>query len=165
MIPCKKLSEAPSVVTEWQQTAWCPDCEHYDRGTCVNPTRTGSSAPCPFDGDALPLREVANDPDDDHPETRLDAASCGPQESQPRSPALEQDIMQRIVQRTGGRIQMLEVETIDSRVVIRGRAPCYHLKQLALQGVLDVLGSGGAIGIELTIEVAASPSKLEAEAR
>jgi hypothetical protein len=164
MIPCKKLPEVPSVATEWQQTAWCPDCEHYDRGTCANPARAGNDAACPFDGNALPLREVAFDPGNDHPKKRLDAALCTEQESQPRSVELEQAIKCQIAQRTGRRIRLLEVEVTHDRIVIRGRAPCYHLKQLALQGVFDVLGCAAVMRIELKVEVAGSPSKSEAEA-
>jgi hypothetical protein len=35
---------------------------------------------------------------------------------------------------------MLEVEVNDDAVIIRGCAPCYYVKQLALLGALDVLG-------------------------
>ena len=56
--PCKKLHELPAVSTEWQQTASCPDCEHYYCGTCINPKRTDGNAACPFDEMPLPLREV-----------------------------------------------------------------------------------------------------------
>jgi hypothetical protein len=72
----------------------------------------------------------------------------------------EQTIKHRISQRTGGRIQELEVAMSGNRVVVRGVAPCFYLKQLALQGVLDVLGSPGIARIELDIEVR-SPSKSE----
>jgi hypothetical protein len=53
---------------------------------------------------------------------------------------------------------MLEVEVVGDRVVIRGFAPCYYLKQLLLQGVFDVLGPAGAAQIELDVEVD-NPSK------
>ncbi len=66
------------------------------------------------------------------------------EEGRPRSAELEQAIKHRIVQRTGGQIRMLKVEVIGNRVVISGCASCYHLKQLALQGVLDVMGAAGA---------------------
>ena len=80
-----------------------------------------------------------------------------------RSPEREQAIRHQILERTAGRIRTLEVEVIDNRIVIRGRAPSYYLKQLALQGVLDVLGSAGAMRIELNVEVVGSPSKSKAE--
>jgi hypothetical protein len=47
--PCNKLHELPPVCTDWQQTTWCPDCEHYDCGRCDNPIRRDGSAACPFD--------------------------------------------------------------------------------------------------------------------
>jgi hypothetical protein len=56
---CNKLHELPPVVTDWQQKAWCPDCDYYQGGICGNPIRRDSNAACPFDGKALPLREVA----------------------------------------------------------------------------------------------------------
>jgi hypothetical protein len=74
-------------------------------------------------------------------------------EDPPRPVGLDQAIRHRIVQRTGGRIHRLEVEVIGDKVVVRGSAPSYYLKQLALRGVLDVLGSAGAACIELNVEV------------
>ena len=74
---------------------------------------------------------------------------------------LEQAIRSQIVKRTGGRIQMLEVEVIGNRVVLRGCAPSHYLKQLALQGVLEVLDSSAAMRNELSVEVVGSPSKFE----
>lgn len=57
--PCKKVSELPVVVNEWQgQDLMCPDCNHYYRGMCSNPTRDSATSPCPFDGKDLPLRKV-----------------------------------------------------------------------------------------------------------
>jgi hypothetical protein len=72
----------------------------------------------------------------------------------PSATELEQAIMRQVMQRTGGRIQMLNVEVVGQAVVIRGRAPTYYLKQLALQGVLDRLGPAAEMRIELNIEVA-----------
>ncbi len=66
---------------------------------------------------------------------------------------LERAIERRIIQRTWGRIRALEVEVVDNRVIIRGRAPSYYVEQLALQGVLDVIESAGAMRIELNILV------------
>jgi hypothetical protein len=75
----------------------------------------------------------------------------------------EDSIRGRIVQRTAGRIQRLEVEVIDDMVVIRGCVPSYYLKQLALHGVLDAIGSMSETRIELNIEVC-GPSELKSEA-
>jgi hypothetical protein len=41
--------------------------------------------------------------------------------------------------RTGHRVRNLSVELFAEGVVLRGRATTYHVKQLAQQGVLDVL--------------------------
>jgi hypothetical protein len=82
--------------------------------------------------------------------------------------ALRRAIERRIVQRTWGRIQALEVEVTDNRVVVRGRSPSYYIEQLVLQGVLDLIGSAGAMRIELSIQVgtqagAARPGAGDAE--
>jgi hypothetical protein len=140
--PCKKLHELPCVSTEWQQATWCPDCDYYDLGACGNPIRGDSSVACPFDGKALPLREISAEPKKG-PQQPKDAASLG----------LEKAIMHQIVQRTGARIQMLEIEMVDNVVIVRGHAPCYHVKQLALQGVFDVLGPFRTSRVELNVDV------------
>jgi hypothetical protein len=150
---CKKLLEMHSAMTEWQQTTWYPDCEDYNLGTCVNPTRADSTAPCPFDVSPLPLLEVPVEPIGEPPRHPSFVASSKEPGNRPGSRAVEQAIKDEIVKRTGGRIQMLEVETMDNGIVIRGRAPCYYLKQLALQGVLDVIGTAGDHRIKLDVEV------------
>jgi hypothetical protein len=71
--------------------------------------------------------------------------------------ALERAIERQIMQRTWGRIQALEVKVSNSLVVVRGRAPSYYVEQLALQGVLDVIESAGAMRIELNIRVGSPP--------
>ena len=48
-------------------------------------------------------------------------------------------------------------------VSVRGSTPSYYIKQLALEGVLDVLAANGSMKIEDMIEVAASPASCEAE--
>ncbi len=58
---------------------------------------------------------------------------------------------------------MLGVEVIDRTVVVRGRAPSHHVKQLALVGVLDVLGSHDSMQVELNVEVVAREANSEAE--
>ena len=66
---------------------------------------------------------------------------------------LDKAIRLQIVQRTSARIKMLEVEIVDNVVIIRGYAPCYYVKQLALQGVFDVLGSSRTSRVELNVDV------------
>jgi hypothetical protein len=70
---------------------------------------------------------------------------------------LERAIARQVLQRTWGRIQVLKVEVTDNRVIVRGRAPSYYVEQLALQGVLDVIESGGAMRIDLDIQVGSPP--------
>jgi hypothetical protein len=69
----------------------------------------------------------------------------------------QESIKRRIVERTAGRIQSLRIETIGSRVVIHGSANSYYLKQLALRGVRDVVGSAAMNEIEFNVEVSDSP--------
>jgi len=149
---CNKLHELPPVATDWQQAAWCPACDYYDCGLCGNPIRRDSNAACPFDAKALPLREVPAEPNC-NPQQPADAASCKNPKHKPVSPGLEKAIMHQIMQRTGARIQMLEVERVDNVVIIRGYAPCYYVKQLALQGAFDVLGSFRTSRVELNVYV------------
>jgi hypothetical protein len=153
---CKKLHELPSVATDWQQTTWCPDCDYYDRGTCGNPTRSDYNTPCPFDGKIVPLREETVKLNNGESQKVLGAAVRTEPEKHPQFAALEQAIKRQIVQRTGARIQGLEVAVTDDRVIVYGCVVCYYLKQLTLQGVLDVLGSNAAMGIELNVEVVGS---------
>ncbi len=42
-----------------------------------------------------------------------------------------------IARRTGGRVWNLRVETVDGRVIVRGRSDSHHVKQLALAAVLE----------------------------
>jgi hypothetical protein len=70
---------------------------------------------------------------------------------------LEQAIERQIVQRTWGRVKALEVKVTDNQVVVRGRAASYYLEQLTLRGILDVIGSAGAMRIELNIQVNSPP--------
>jgi hypothetical protein len=141
--PCKKLPELPPVIADGQQAAWCPDCDYYDGGMCSKPVRRDGSVACPFDGKVLPLREVA-----------VEAAN-EVAESPPRPTTLEQAIKDRIVTRTGRRMQALTVERTNRQLVVRGTAPCYYVKQLALQGVLDVLHSdqGARVGFSFQVVV------------
>ena len=74
-----------------------------------------------------------------------------------RQQARERAIERQIMQRTWGRIQALEVKVSHDLVIVRGRAPSYYVEQLALQGVLDVTESAGAMLIELNIQVGSPP--------
>jgi hypothetical protein len=55
------------------------------------------------------------------------------------APDLKQQLESRISQRTGRRIRNLTVELRPERVVLRGLATNYYLKQLAQHGVRELL--------------------------
>ena len=50
-------------------------------------------------------------------------------------------VTQRVADRTGRRVKNLVVEVAGTgdRVVLRGRATCFHVKQLAQQGAREAL--------------------------
>ena len=60
---------------------------------------------------------------------------------------------------------MLEVEMLNDLVVVRGCVPSYYIKQLALQGVLDVIGSARATGVELNLQVIGSTATSGSDAQ
>ena len=76
---------------------------------------------------------------DDQPGGSLEVGPSDAPKSQPRIKALEQAIKLRIVGRTGGRMRALAIQLTEGDLFVRGTAPSYYVKQLALQGVLDVL--------------------------
>jgi hypothetical protein len=86
------------------------------------------------------------------------------QENLPQPADLKQLIERQIVERTGGRIQELAVAVSGDRVLIRGRAATFHLKQLAIQGVIDAIGSCVASQLQLEVQVSVTLSKSDAEA-
>jgi hypothetical protein len=85
------------------------------------------------------------------------------EEGRPRSAELEQAIRHRILERTGRRIRALEVEVVGDHIGIRGRTATFHLKQLALQALLEVIGTVGLNRIEHNIQVGDNPPKSDAE--
>jgi hypothetical protein len=56
-------------------------------------------------------------------------------------PELELELVRRVQTRTGRRIRDLAVELLPERVVLRGSAATYHVKQLAQQSVRELLPS------------------------
>jgi hypothetical protein len=153
MTLCKKLHELPLAATEWQQTTWCPDCEYYNIGSCGIPARIGTPAACPIDGKTVPVLEVPIVPTGELLRQAFFTALSARPETHPPSAMLEQAIRDQIMKRTGGRIQNLAVRMVENGVVIRGCVPCFYLKQLALRGVFDVVGSTAAKRIELDVDV------------
>jgi len=55
------------------------------------------------------------------------------------APSLADVVLQRVANRTGRRVRDLVVEVGPDRVTIRGRSPSFHVKQLAQQGVQEIL--------------------------
>jgi hypothetical protein len=55
------------------------------------------------------------------------------------SPPLLQELEQMVWLRTGRRVKDLAIELEPERVVLRGLAHTYHVKQLAQQGLRDLL--------------------------
>jgi hypothetical protein len=149
---CKKLLELPAVFTDWQQTTWCPECEFYDDGACRN-----LAAACPFDGAPLPVRQVAVEVSGDPLRASFRVDPAIKPESQPRSPAGREAIKQQILQQTGGRIQMLDIDITATQIVIRGRVPCYHVKQLALRAAQHAIRPEGMGKVVFDVQVMRRP--------
>lgn len=61
-----------------------------------------------------------------------------------------------IARRTGGRVRDLRVETVDGRIIVRGRSDSHHVKQLALAAVLEAFEASQSQSerVELDIDVA-----------
>jgi hypothetical protein len=57
----------------------------------------------------------------------------------PSSPQLELELESRVNVRTGRRVRNLAVELRPERVVLRGLAATYYVKQLAQQEIRDIL--------------------------
>jgi hypothetical protein len=54
-------------------------------------------------------------------------------------PHLRQELEERIQARTGRRVRNLAIELMPERVVLKGQATTYYIKQLAQHGVRDLL--------------------------
>jgi hypothetical protein len=65
-------------------------------------------------------------------------------------PSLAQRVETKVRQSAHGRIRNLVVEEIQGQVIVSGRAPSRHAKQLALQGALELL-SGDRFAERITI--------------
>lgn len=61
-----------------------------------------------------------------------------------------------ITRRTGGRVHDLRVETVNGRVIVRGRTDSHYVKQLALAAVMEAFeaSESQAERVEMDIEVA-----------
>jgi hypothetical protein len=58
-----------------------------------------------------------------------------------------------IERRTGGRVYRLRVETSEGRVVVRGHAGSYYVRQLALAAVLDALEQTQLEPVEVEVDI------------
>ena len=54
-------------------------------------------------------------------------------------PTLNERLTKSVLERTGRRISGLAVILDAGRVILTGRAACYHVKQLALSGIRELL--------------------------
>lgn len=52
---------------------------------------------------------------------------------------LQNELEQQVRVRTGRRVQNLTIELNPDRVVLRGRSSSYYVKQLAQQGIREIL--------------------------
>jgi CheY-like chemotaxis protein len=62
-----------------------------------------------------------------------------------------------ITQRTGGRVRNLRVETVDGRVIVRGRSESHHVKQLALAAVLDAFEASDPQSEKVELDIEGAP--------
>jgi hypothetical protein len=63
---------------------------------------------------------------------------------------VEDEIVARLMLRTGGRLRSLRVGTVGNRLCVWGSAPTYHVRQLAEQAALSLMP---ASRLQLEIEV------------
>jgi hypothetical protein len=64
--------------------------------------------------------------------------------------SLTTQVEARVRQETSGRIRDLTVREDHGRILIRGRTPTHHAKQLALHGALQLL-SGDRLRAEISV--------------
>lgn len=69
-----------------------------------------------------------------------------------RRQQLERDIAFQIRQRTNGHVRQLEVKVSNGQIIVSGHSDSYYTKQLAMEGIVDVLGAVET-GVLLDIEV------------
>ena len=59
----------------------------------------------------------------------------------PAEPSMVEKVTDLVRRTTHGRIRGLAVEEVQGRVIIRGRVPSHHTRQLALHAALELLSS------------------------
>ena len=65
-------------------------------------------------------------------------------------PQLEGELVRRVLDRTGRRVRHLAIELHPERIILRGQAATYYVKQLAQHGIRDLLPH---VSLENTIVV------------
>lgn len=70
------------------------------------------------------------------------------------TPELQSELEQIVRRRTGRRVRNLRVELAGERVILRGQATSYYVKQLAQHGIFEILPR---ILLENTIDVEMRP--------
>lgn len=64
--------------------------------------------------------------------------------------SLTEQIQERVLKSTHGRIRNLTVEDVSGHLFVRGQVPSHHTRQLALHGALEVL-SGDRFSAMITV--------------
>ena len=70
--------------------------------------------------------------------------------------ALPQDLERHIARRTWGRLRRLAIEVTRDRVTVRGCAPSYYVKQLAIQACLEATETAPPPRLDVDIVVTAA---------
>ena len=104
---CKKLHGA-SVMTEWREAV---TLIAITTAVCGIPTRTPNQMSCRYSMEGPRLLEIAINSGNVQLQEALRVGVCTTPEEMSRPRKLEQAVKSRIAQRTGGRIQMLEVRS------------------------------------------------------
>jgi hypothetical protein len=69
------------------------------------------------------------------------------------TPEVQLSLERHIRARTYGRIRHLSVQTTPTCVVVKGRAQCYYVKQLAIHALRELLGEQRTLLYQVDIEV------------
>jgi hypothetical protein len=70
-----------------------------------------------------------------------------------QSDSVAESVRRLILRRTGDRVRAVAVEIADSVVTVRGGAPSFYLKQLALEAARGgIAGSGLKLRLEVTVD-------------
>jgi hypothetical protein len=62
-------------------------------------------------------------------------------------------LVKQIQEKTFGRVRPLEVELGHDKIIVRGRCPSFHIKQLAIQALIDLVPHAAPLHFALDIKV------------